>query len=212
MYLGVSLCCVVSYYSYRLWLGREPRDHFWYIPFLWAPARFSDYKFSFFRLDVYSCPMWSELSHVQTLVVSFGKLLPEVVLGSTADSTTITYLFRRWRSWASRFPEVSVLPATPAYVALYLLSVLQVSTSPAPVQTALYNNRWAHDLTGFQSPMIHKLPQKVLESARRRLSHQKSPMTTEILLKSFQSLNGFLVDTRFMDMALLAYAGFLRQT
>ena len=35
-------------------------------------------------------------------------------------------------------------------------------------------------------------------------------MTTEILLKSFQSLNGFLVDTRFMDMALLAYAGFLR--
>ena len=61
--------------------------------------------------------------------------------------------------------------------------------------------------------MIHKLPQKVLESARRRLSHQKSkksPMTTEILLKSFQSLNGFLVDTRFMDMALLAYAGFLR--
>lgn len=61
--------------------------------------------------------------------------------------------------------------------------------------------------------MIHKLPQKVLESARRRFSHQKSkksPMTTEILLKSFQSLNGFLVDTRFMDMALLAYAGFLR--
>lgn len=35
-------------------------------------------------------------------------------------------------------------------------------------------------------------------------------MTTEILLKSFQSLDGFLVDTRFMDMALLAYAGFLR--
>ena len=101
----------------------------------------------------------------------------------------------------------------PQLMALYLLSVLQASTSPAPVQSALYNNRWAHDLTGFQSPMIHKLPQKVLESARRRLSHQKSkksPMTTEILLKSFQSLNGFLVDTRFMDMALLAYAGFLR--
>lgn len=52
MYLGVSLCCVVSYYSYRLWLGRGLRDHFWYIPFLWAPARFSDYKFSFFLSHV----------------------------------------------------------------------------------------------------------------------------------------------------------------
>lgn len=39
---------------------------------------------------------------------------------------------------------------------------------------------------------------------------KKSPMTTEIFLKSFQSLHGFLVDTRFMDMALLAHAGFLR--
>ena len=105
------------------------------------------------------------------------------------------------------------MPATPAYVALYLLSVLQASTSPAPVQTALTNNRWAHDLAGFQSPTIHKLPQKVLESARWRLSHQKSkksPMTTGILLKSFQILDGFLVDTRFMDRALLAYAEFLR--
>ena len=35
-------------------------------------------------------------------------------------------------------------------------------------------------------------------------------MTPEILRKLFQSLDGSLVDTRFMAMALLAFAGFLR--
>ena len=160
--------------------------------------------------------MWSDLIHVQdpSLCLLANKL-SEVALGSRADNTTATYLngFRRWRSWVSRFPEISVLPATPAYVSLYLLSVLQASASPAPVQTALYSIRWAHDLAGFESPTSHTLPQKVLESARRRLSHQKSkkfPMSTEILLKFFHSLDGSLVDTRFMAMELLAYAGFLR--
>ena len=106
-----------------------------------------------------------------------------------------------------------MLPAAPAYVALYLLSVLQASTSPSPVRSALYSIRWAHDVAGLQSPTSHTLPQKVLESARRRLAHQTSkklPMTREILLKFFQNLHGSLVDTRFMAMALLAFAGFLR--
>lgn len=106
-----------------------------------------------------------------------------------------------------------MLPAAPTYVALYLLSVFQSSSSPSPVQSALYSIRWAHDIAGLESPTSHTFPQKVLESARRRLSHQTSkklPMTGEILLKFFRSLDGSLVDTRFMAMALLAFAGFLR--
>ena len=68
------LCSFILFLSSLTW-SRTAGSFSWYIPFLWAPARFSDYKFSFFRLDVYSCPMWSELTHVQTLVVSFGKLV-----------------------------------------------------------------------------------------------------------------------------------------
>ena len=52
---------------------------------------------------------------------------------------------------------------------------------------------------------------KGLESARRRLSYQKSkklPTTTEILIKFLQSQDGSLVDTKFMAVALLAYTGF----
>ena len=160
--------------------------------------------------------MWTDLTHVEDPYLRLlADKLPEVVLGARADYATLTYLngFKRWRSWTSKFPGITVLPAAPAYVALYLLSVLQASTSPSPVQSALYSIRWAHDVAGLQSPTSHTLPQKVLESARRRLSHQTSkklPMTREILLKFLQNLDGSLVDTRFMAMALLAFAGFLR--
>ena len=74
----------------------------------------------------------------RSFLVSSGKQVTRsgswfLVLGSRADSTTASYLsgFRRWRSWASRFPEIRVLPATPAYVSLSLLSLFQASTSPA---------------------------------------------------------------------------------
>ena len=88
----------------------------------------------------FASPMWAELNDVRAPSLRcVAKKLPEVVLGSRADSTTLTYLnsFKRWRAWANRFPEVAVLPATPAYVSLYPLSVLQASSSPAPVQSGL---------------------------------------------------------------------------
>ena len=142
--------------------------------------------------DVSAGPvMWAELNDVRAPSLRcLAKKLPEIVLGSRADSSTLTYLnsFKRWRAWANRFPEVAVLPATPAYVSLYLLSVLQASSSPAPVQNAFYSIRWAHDFDGFDSPTDHTLPQKVVESAKRRLLHltsKKLPITPEILQKFF---------------------------
>ena len=161
--------------------------------------------------------MCAELNDVTapSLRSCLAKRLPEIVLGSRADSTTLTYLngFKRWRAWANRFPEVAVLPATPAYVSSYLLSVLQASSSPAPVQNAFYSIRWAHDIAGFDSPTNHTLPQKVVESAKRRLLHltsKKLPITPKILQMFFRSLGGSLVDTRFIAIALLVFAGFLR--
>ena len=164
----------------------------------------------------FASPMWAELNDVKAPSLRcLAEKLPEIVLGSRADSTTLTYLngFKRWRAWANRFPEVAVLPATPAYVSLYLLSVLQASSSPAPVQNAFYSIRWAHDIAGFDSPTNHTLPQKVVESAKRRLLHltsKKLPITPKILQMFFRSLDGSLVDTRFIAMALLVFAGFLR--
>ena len=79
-----------------------------------------------------------------------------------------------------------MLPATPAYVSLYLLSILQASSSPAPFLNAFYSIRWAHDIAGFDSPTNHSLPQKVLESTKRRLSHFTSK-TSPLHPKSYKS-------------------------
>ena len=84
--------------------------------------------------------MWTDLTHVQDPYLRrLADKLPDAVLGAGADNTTFTYLsgFKRWRSLASKFPEITVLQAAPAYVALYLLSVIQASTSPFPDSVSL---------------------------------------------------------------------------
>ena len=122
-----------------------------YIESIWSPI---SPVFS----DVFASPMWAELNDVKapSLGCLAGKL-PEIVFGSRADSSTLTCFngFKRWRGWFNRFPEVAVLPATPAYVSLYLLSALQASSSPAPVQNAFYSICWAHDVAGFDSLTNH---------------------------------------------------------
>ena len=131
-----------------------------YIESIWSPIS------SVFS-DVFASPMRAELNDVKAPSLRcLAEKLPEIVLGSGADSTTLT--------WANRFPEVAVPPATPACVSWYLLSVLQASSSPASVQNAFYSIRWAHDIAGFNSPTNHTLPQKVVESAKRRLLHLTS--------------------------------------
>ena len=135
---------------------------FWFILIRFLRTFF----FLLYSVQMFSACGLSELNDVGDLSQRcLADKLPEIVLGSRPDSTTLTYLngFKRWRAWARRFPEITVLPATPAYVSLYLLSVMQPSNSPAPVQNALYSIRWAHEIAGLNSPTIHALPQKVVE-------------------------------------------------
>ena len=161
--------------------------------------------------------MWTDLTHVRDPYLRcLADKLPEVVLGARADNVTLTYLngFKRWRSWASMFSEITVLPAAPTYDALYLLSVLQTSTSPSPVQSAFYSIRLAHDVAGLQSTTSHTLPQtteglRVSQAEAVTPDIQKLAVTREILLKFFQGLDGSLVDSRSMTVALLAFAGLL---
>ena len=76
------------------------------------------------------------------------SLVPEQIILHSPISTALN----DGASGASKFPEITVLLATPAYVALYLLSVLQAFTSTSPVQSALYSIRWANDIAGLESP------------------------------------------------------------
>ena len=69
------------------------------------------------------------------------SLVPERIIPRSPIST----VSERGRSWASMFSEITVLPAATSYVALYLFSVLQASTSPSLVQSAFYSIRLTHD-------------------------------------------------------------------
>ena len=122
----IVVCFFTAYYARFLFLLLFPRASF---PFFLSPYIVSIWSpISSVLSDVFASPMWAEINDVKApSLCCLAEKLPEIVLGSRADSTTLTYLngFKRWRAWANRFPEVAVLPATPAYVFLYLLSVLQ---------------------------------------------------------------------------------------
>ena len=63
-----------------------------------------------------------------------------------------------------------------------LLVLLRRSRTPSIA------SRSAHDIAGFDSPTNHTLPQKVVDSAKRRLLHltsKKLPITPEIIQKGF---------------------------
>ena len=104
-----------------------------------------------------------------------------------------------------QIPEITALPAKLSYVALYLLSVLQASSSRPQCRRPF--------TASGGSPTCHTLPQKSTRVSKAEVIHQvskKAPFTAEILLKFYHRLDSSLVDARFMVMELLAYAGLMR--
>lgn len=75
-----------------------------------------------------------------------AKSLPVTVLRSRAPSTVKKYssAFLRWKRWAEGKQEVSVVPAKPMHVALYMSFLIQRSDTNAPVQEAVNAISWAH--------------------------------------------------------------------
>ena len=126
--------------------------------------------------DIFSSPMWTDPTHVRDPYLrSFADKLPDVVLGARADNTTLTYLngLRDGALGPPSFSEITVLPAATSYVALYLFSVLQASTSPSLVHSAFYSIRLAHDGASLQSPTSHTHPQKVCHTRHPKIAADK---------------------------------------
>ena len=86
------------------------------------------------------------------------------------------------------------MPAQPLIVAIYLASIIQHSSSPAPVLSAYYGLRWAHNLVGTTSPTDANLVKNILEAAKRRLAHpciKKEPVTPELLKTYYDSFKTY---------------------
>ena len=87
------------------------------------------------------------------------------------------------------FGSSDILPAKAFTVALYLVSVIQTTSSPSPVVTAFYAIKWHHDMFGFNSPTDSKLLVNLLESGKRILTKakmKKEPITVDDFKEDLQ--------------------------
>lgn len=143
--------------------------------------------------------------------------MPEALISSRADSTTKKYAagFHKWKLWADKYEEVTILPANPMYVSLYLLSLVQNINSVSTLEAAAYSISWAHKISQLPDPVSDNIVINVLQSLRRKLA--KRPEKKEIItidnLQELLSIHQPLSNPdnlRNMCIYILSFAGFLR--
>ena len=174
--------------------------------------------FNYFSLiQVFFQSFQTEIIDLPDSLQALSSLLPAILRDAKASSTTGKYYneFQKWIFWTTSHGISNQMPAQPLIVAIYLASIIQHSSSPAPVLSAYYGLRWAHNLVGTTSPTDANLVKNILEAAKRRLAHpciKKEPMTPELLKTYYDSLSKpiNLKDLRSLCMFIIAFAGFLR--
>ena len=134
--------------------------------------------FHLFKLGKLLRGIWNTASKVtDTEIQALTASLPHVLLSALADSTNYKYQ-QGWRKWvksAENKPEVSILPADPFYVAIYLNYLVHTNGTVGAVHSAAYGINWAHHAAGYHSPtddpfvkLIKKGSEKFAENRVRR--------------------------------------------
>ena len=168
-------------------------------------------------IDVFGQSIWPELEAVKDPELKvLASHLPNIVLSGKAPSTASKYCgaFTRWKKWAQTKPDVSVLPAKPLHVCLYLSFLIQKSASPAPVEEAVNALAWVHSVAVVEDPTKHPLVVQVVAGAKRLLAKRtvkKEPISADILsslVKNFGHTDAPLADIRTLTICLISYAGF----
>ena len=144
-----------------------------------------------------------------------AKVAQTLVKASKASNTIkkYSYAFSRWKKWAGKD---RTLPATPQDVGLYLTNLAEKQKSLGTLQAALYAISWYHKAAGIDDPTHHPFPAMIIESCKRRFQKpkvQKLHLSVHDMSKLCQKLDGpnrTIRQVRFLTIALLAFAGFLR--
>ena len=106
----------------------------------------------YFFLYLFTSSRISRVHH--PALESLRTHIPAVLAHSKAHSTFKTYhgCFKRWKSWASGFPEVIYFPAQEKHVALNLISLVQSGSSYSSIQQAFYSISFFHNACGVSNP------------------------------------------------------------
>jgi integrase len=148
-----------------------------------------------------------------------ATILPTVMLSSFAPSTLDKYRrsWEHWVNWATEHPEVgSIIPSDPFFVALYFTHLLNTRGTVGAVTSASTAIAWAHHISGYRSPTEEAFVQMTLKGCQRLLGQpiRKSEAMTSPVIKQlvdeYKTQDSPLSDSRFLLIALLCYAGFLR--
>lgn len=162
--------------------------------------------------------MWEELDEFDEMEELVSGL-KQSVYESREPATIKKYLYgiRRWREWAKTKPTFNqTLPVKSVEFALYIQYLKSTEKSFAPIETAFYSMKWAHEaIFNFQSPTSHALVKSVVEAAKRKLSKppkQKEHISKDNIMKLYNKLSNSsaLGDQRFLCMTTISYAAFLR--
>ena len=144
-----------------------------------------------------------------------SKKAKEVVLATHAESTVRGYrqAFARWRDWAET-NEFVALPASPVAVSLYLVDLMERSSGPSPITSAVAAIRWAHEKACLPIP-VDKMVEQVVAAARRQLAQtprRKEPLKKDQIGQIVATLtqSGGCLNLRTAVMVALGFAGFMR--
>ena len=81
--------------------------------------------------------------------------------------------------------NISILPAKPVHVTIYLQHVLESTNSSSSVDTAFYAIKWAYEIVGVASPTDNQVVSRVREAAKRipgvGRPNRKEPLSVEVL-------------------------------
>ena len=169
--------------------------------------------------DVFSHGAWLDIESMEDPELKdLATALPSIAMQGKAPATVKKYsgAFARWRRWASSRQGVSILPAKPIYVALYLSYLAQSARTCAPLEEAVNALSWVHRMATVEDITCHPLVVQVLAGTKRMLAHKtskKEPITTDNLLAlvdRFGTKDASLADIRALTFCLLGFAGFLR--
>ncbi|KXJ10028.1 Integrase/recombinase xerD-like [Exaiptasia diaphana] len=175
-----------------------------------------------FFADIFESSAWEVRLIKDPSLVELVPNLVNLQLNSKAPSTVHKYQssWLKWRGWACSKYGVSVIPAEPIHIALYLTelaySAKEKGTGVSGLDTAVYSLAWAHRLAGLQTcPTDHPLVKGTLEGAKRMLArplNRKEPLTLELVerITAAYSASESLAVLRFLFILLVGYAGFFR--
>ena len=149
-------------------------------------------------------------------LIHIARQMTHRLIDSRSSHTNTKYFssFRKWKEWATE-KNVEPLPANPIFVALYITKLIEEKRSVSVVNSAVYAIKWAHELSGYESPTTHPFIKNLMESTKRSFGkpvQRKEPVTPEMLLSLCSKYKDTSDITAIRDIAMitLAFSAFLR--